>query len=510
VIPVTNLYYGTVTVTKSTSCQNESMENYPVIIQGGMGAGVSDWRLANAVSRLGQLGVVSGTALDQILARRLQDGDRGGHIRRALDQFPFRAMSERIWQAYYIPGGKQKRESYRLAPMHAQNGPRDSQELCIAANFVEVFLAREGHNNPVGINFLEKIQIPHLPSLYGAMLAGVDYVLMGAGIPLKIPGAIDRLAQHEATSYPLLVSGALPGEDFSVHFSPRDFMACHLPPLKRPKFLAIIASSTLALTMVKKANGKVDGFVIEGPRAGGHNAPPRGKVELNPAGEPLYGERDRVDLGKIRELGLPFWLAGEYGSAAKLREALAAGASGIQVGTAFAFCDESGLRREFKHALLEKVIAGEAQVFTDPVASPTGFPFKVVRLEGTLSAKEVYESRPRICDLGYLREAYRTAEGKVDFRCPGEPLSLYLAKGGTRENTAGRKCLCNALVANIGHQQIRNGKHVEPGLVTSGDDLRNIAQFLPANARSYRAEDVIALLLDKVARESLELHELSV
>ena len=45
----------------------------PKIIQGGMGVGVSSWRLARAVSALGQLGVVSGTALDQVLARRLQD-----------------------------------------------------------------------------------------------------------------------------------------------------------------------------------------------------------------------------------------------------------------------------------------------------------------------------------------------------------------------------------------------------------------------------------------------------
>ena len=44
------------------------------IIQGGMGAAVSSWRLAKAVSRRGQLGVVSGVALDLILARRLQDG----------------------------------------------------------------------------------------------------------------------------------------------------------------------------------------------------------------------------------------------------------------------------------------------------------------------------------------------------------------------------------------------------------------------------------------------------
>ncbi len=60
----------------------------PVLIQGGMGVAVSDWRLARAVSEAGHLGVVSGTALDAVMARRLQLGDPGGHIRRALAAFP--------------------------------------------------------------------------------------------------------------------------------------------------------------------------------------------------------------------------------------------------------------------------------------------------------------------------------------------------------------------------------------------------------------------------------------
>jgi NAD(P)H-dependent flavin oxidoreductase YrpB (nitropropane dioxygenase family) len=41
----------------------------PVIIQGGMGVAVSSWRLARAVARTGQLGVVSGTALEIVIAR---------------------------------------------------------------------------------------------------------------------------------------------------------------------------------------------------------------------------------------------------------------------------------------------------------------------------------------------------------------------------------------------------------------------------------------------------------
>jgi len=468
---------------------------YPTIIQGGMGAGVSHWVLARAVSRLGQLGVVSGTAIDQIFVRRLQEGDPGGHMRRSLERFPFRKMAERIWETYYIPGGKAEDQPYKTLPKHSKDNSRELIELCIVANFVEINLAREGHDNPVGINYLEKIQIPHLPSLYGALLAGVAYVLMGAGIPLKIPGVLDRLANHEPASYTLQVTGAKEGDDTTINFVPRDFMEGDLPPLVRPKFLAIVASNTLAVTLLRKATGRIDGFVVEGPTAGGHNAPPRGKMQLNDAGEPIYGERDVVDLDKMRALGVPFWLAGGYGSAGKLREALAAGATGVQVGTAFAFCAESGLRDDYKQALLRRAINGEAQVLTNPLASPTGYPFKMARLENTLSEREVYEARPRVCDLGYLREAYRTPAGTIDYRCAGEPLSVYLSKGGKTEDTAGRVCLCNALIANIGLPQMRGGKYVERGVVTSGDDLTEIPSFLPADRFEYSASDVIAKLL---------------
>jgi nitronate monooxygenase len=470
----------------------------PIIIQGGMGVGVSGWRLAQAVSRLGQLGVVSGTALDQVLARRLQDGDPGGHMRDGIDHFPYRDMAERVWTVYFIPGGRKPYESYRRLPLHDQSGPRELQELCIVANFVEVFLAKQGHANPVGINYLEKIQLPLLPSLYGAMLAGVDYVLMGAGIPVKVPGVLDRLAQHEPVSYPLQVTGAEPGDDTALHFDPREFEEFSLAPLKRPKFIAIIASNTLAVTLLRKANGRVDGFVVEGPTAGGHNAPPRGKLQLSETGEPVYGERDRVDLAKLRELKVPFWLAGGYGTPEKVQEALAQGAAGVQVGTAFAFCEESGLAEEYKQAVLEDVATEENRVFTDLLASPTSFPFKVVRLEGSVSEPEVYAARPRICDLGYLREAYRTPEGTVGFRCAGEPLTTYAAKGGSIENTSGRKCLCNGLMANIGLGQIRNGNRIEKGLITSGDDLNALIPLLQDGC-SYSASDVIRRLIEFTA-----------
>jgi len=185
---------------------------FPKIIQGGMGVGVSNWRLAQAVSKLGQLGVVSGTALDAVFVRRLADGDQGGHMRRGLDAFPFQEMAKRIWQEYFVHGGTAAGAPYKALPMHQKHDSRKLIELCIVSNFVEVFLAKEGHNNPVGINYLEKVQIPHLPSIYGAMLAGVGYVLMGAGIPLHIPGVLDAFAAHQAAEYRLAVTGAAHGQ----------------------------------------------------------------------------------------------------------------------------------------------------------------------------------------------------------------------------------------------------------------------------------------------------------
>jgi nitronate monooxygenase len=475
------------------------MVQIPKIIQGGMGVGVSNWRLAQAVSKLGQLGVVSGTALDSVFVRRLADGDKGGYMRRGLDAFPFQEMAKRIWQEYFVPGGKSASTPYKTLPMHQKNDSRKLVELCMVSNFVEVLLAREGHDNPVGINFLEKVQMPHLASIYGAMLAGVGYVLMGAGIPLHIPGVLDAFAAHKPAEYRLAVTGAAQEQfanmDTLMRLDPAEYAEGPLPAMRRPRFLAIVSSNTLAATMLRRANGRVDGFIVETPTAGGHNAPPRGKLQLNATGEPVYGERDRVNVEDMRALGVPFWLAGGYGNAAKLREALDQGAAGVQVGTAFAFSRESGMRPDLKARLIQQAIAGTGEVFTDPLASPTGFPFKVAQLAGTTSAADVYEARTRTCDLGYLREPYAMGEGQIGYRCSAEPVETYLAKGGKIEETVGRKCLCNTLMANIGHEQIRRDGSVEPALITVGDDLNTIAQFIAPGRESYSAADVVERLL---------------
>ena len=473
------------------------LKSLPTIIQGGMGAGVSNWSLARAVSKLGQLGVVAGTGLDQILSRRLQDGDQGGHVRRALEHFPFPKIARKILETHFRPEGRPAGAPYKTARMHVAGANLPAQALCVAANFVEVFLAREGHAGAVGVNFLEKIQMPHLPSLYGAMLAGAAVVIVGAGIPLEFPAAIAALAEHRPASYTLNVAGPRDAEPVRMTLDPAAFQepGQSLPALERPAFLPIVSSATLATMLVRRIKDALAGFVIETSIAGGHNAPPRGQLQLTADGQPIYGPRDAIDLGAFRELGLPFWLAGGYGSREKLAEARAQGAAGVQVGTPFALCAESGLEPSLRHRLIAKALAGTAKVFTDPQASPTGFPFKVAELEGTLSDESVYRQRRRVCDLGFLREVYRKPDGTVGYRCAAEPEKAYLAKGGDPADLVGRKCLCNALVANIGMPQLLPDGTRELPLVTLGDDVAGLARFCPAGQTDFTAADVVRTLL---------------
>jgi nitronate monooxygenase len=220
---------------------------------------------------------------------------------------------------------------------------------------------------------------------------------------------------------------------------------------------------------------------------------------VNEKGEPVYGPKDKVDTAAFRKLGLPFWLAGSYADPNKLKEALAQGATGIQVGTVFAYCEESGLMDRIKKRVFAKALRGKEEVFTDPVASPTGFPFKVVRLEGTQSEAQEYKDRPRLCDLGYLRTAYKRKDGSVGYRCPGEPVETYLQKEGKLEDTVGRKCVCNGLMASIKLAQAQRNGYLEKPLVTSGDDLSRIVSFLKGKKFSYSAADVIEYLLNSMS-----------
>ncbi len=469
----------------------------PVVIQGGMGVAVSSWWMAASVARQGQLGIVSGTALDAVLARNLQDGDPDGHARRALAHFPDQAMAGRILDRYFKEGGRGG-APYRPNPTLTIDPNQAAVELSVVGNFVEVWLAKEGHDGLVGINFLEKIQMATPTAALGAILADVDYVLMGAGIPREIPRLLTDLAAGRPGGITIDVAGGT--QRYTSTVDPVAVMGDALPAtLRRPQFLAIVSLHSLASYLYRDEDIRPEGFVVEGPPAGGHSAPPRGKMQLDDDGEPIYGARDLPDLSKIADLGLPFWLAGAYSSPDKVAEALATGATGVQCGTIFALSTDSGLTQAVREQLLDRLRRGALSVRNDPLASPTGFPFKVARLPGTMSVPEVYEARPRLCDLSYLRTPYERANGTVGYRCASEPEDAYVKKGGRLEDTIGRKCLCNGLMANIGIGQERKDGYVELPAVTLGQDLEGPAELIERYPQGWSAAQAVEWLLSGAA-----------
>src|SRR5664280_2952541 len=312
----------------------------------------------------------------------LQDGDPGGDVRRALAAFPVPEISSWILASYFVEGGIAPDALYKPVPRFTLKPAHRLLQLTVAANFAEVYLAKEGHHGPVGMNYLRKIELPIPASCYGAMLAGVDYILMGAGSPHELPGLIRDLARHEATSFSVKVLGARSDSGLDkVVFTPREVIPVEALPgdlgtLPAPRAIAIVASTDLALGLAGDPLTRPDGFVVEGPAAGGHNAPPRGPRRTDDLGQPIYDERDIVDLGPILDLGVPVWLAGGQASPEALREALRLGAAGIQVGTAFAYCAESGFDEAIKEQIRAQALAQAVDVVSDWRCSPTGFPFR--------------------------------------------------------------------------------------------------------------------------------------
>jgi NAD(P)H-dependent flavin oxidoreductase YrpB (nitropropane dioxygenase family) len=504
------------------------------LIQGGMGVYVSHWRLAKEVARQrpGETaGTVSGTALDVVYARLLQLGDPGGHARRALrtfdDMFDV-TIGRTICDRFFIEGGKAPAARFRSAPMHiarAHDGRRSFSlpqshsapvplklddeiiELLIATGFAEVWLAKEGHEGKIFINFLNKIELPLLYVLYGAMLASVDGVVVGAGNPQGLPALSRRLARHEPVANEIAVLYRESGESFEIAFDPQTVASGRLTarPLATPAFLAIVSLERLVQHLADADTLPPDGFIIEHHTAGGHNANPAGPLTRDALGQPVYGERDEADLDAIRAVGIPFWLAGGYGSAQRLEEAQAAGANGVQVGTLFALTQESGMKPEYRTAILDALRAGatDEELVRTTVFSPTGFSFKVVQLPGTLADDTVYEERPRICDIGILQQrgfskADETGLRMLFQRCPAAPVEGFIKNRGLERNTGERRCLCNGLLACVGLGQVKQigGELVEePAIVTLGNDLDGVRRLSRQGQTPYHVADVVSDLL---------------
>jgi NAD(P)H-dependent flavin oxidoreductase YrpB (nitropropane dioxygenase family) len=229
-------------------------------------------------------------------------------------------------------------------------------------------------------------------------------------------------------------------------------------------------------------------LVIEHFSAGGHNAPPRGKYSTTELGEPVYSDRDTANLERIRDIGVPFWLAGGYHSPEKRAEAHALGAAGVQVGSLFALTDESGLRSDLKKAALLQWKKSGLEGIADTQASPTGFPFRVVALKDTSAEKKCMLARTPKCNIGALLSPYFTHTDLLSYRCPAEPTLAFKKKGGEMTRTEGVVCLCNALL-----NASELGEPGSPATLTLGSDCSFLSLLLK-NATHYTVCDAMHYL----------------
>lgn len=500
------------------------------LIQGGMGVYVSNWRLAKAVSMEKPgitAGTVSGTGLDWVYVRLMQLGDPGGHIRRAFKAFDEKFqidIGKILLDQYFIEGGKAPGSHFKNPPqqlLRALDGSDNIQmpirpdepvtlaldmhniQLLIATGFAEVWLAKEGHQGNIFINFLKKVELPLVYTMYGAMLADVDGVIIGAGNPDGLAANCSQLVNHEKVRIDIQVLYREPGEDFFVPFDPKLVAdgKFTLKPLHRPAILAIASLQGLVQTLANSQSKPPDGFIIEHHTAGGHNAGPQGPMKLDEMGQPIYSVLDEPDLNVIRQVGIPFWMAGGYASHEKILEAQRMGAVGVQVGSIFALTEESGMKPAYRTAIMNEIKKGTADedLVRTTLFSPTGFPFKVAQLEGTVSDEAVYEARSRICDVGLLQQRGlskpdENGRRKLFHRCSAAPIGGFLKKRGLPQNAESRRCLCNGLLSTVGLGQTKNGWE-EPAIVTLGNHLDSIRRLSHEGQNTYWVRDVIQDLL---------------
>jgi len=425
------------------------LNEFPPFFQGGMGAGVSRWWLARMVAILGGVGTLSSAALRSLIIEAVRNGDE--KVIAMAKTFPFPQHIAELLA--FAPGGKMHKS---IGPMD-QAGPKGerARRLSTIASFTEVSLAKEGHRGKMAENVMWKIPQTVLPTIYGAMLAGIDLLACGAGVPMELAEIVLKIRRGESLYY-----AALYGTGTSAELQVIDGTAEFLERFERPK-LAVILSNFAFCGKIKEnwwKNHRMvpDFIVIEGYEAGGHNAPPRNKREHTE-------EEDGVEtyFNKVLALGIPVIVAGAFkygGNRKDLRYWRRKGAYGIQVGSRFALCEESPFLPKVKKRIIANNRRGRTKIVTSK-RSPTGYPWKEVQLNGTLSSMSVYNKRKRRCLYGYLRKGHKVMVNGKEIEvltCPAMPVETYIrlhpekTRAECLAECAGVICLCEALPSNVG------------------------------------------------------------
>ena len=333
------------------------------IIQGGMGVGVSLHPLAKAVALEGGLGIVSSAILDRIVSKR--------------------------------------------------NGKKINTHDSV---FEEVSLSKT-KDGFAGINIMMALGRDFIDSVKGALDAGADAIISGAGLPLN------------------------------------------LPIIQPPKDTALIpiVSSAHALDIIckkwEKLGYRPDAVVLEGPLAGGHLGFRIDQVDLesNKLENLLPPVKDMA-----RKFGdMPVIVAGGIYTHADIVKFMDMGADGVQMGTRFLATIESSATEAYKQAVVSA--KEEDIIVAHRPGSPCGLPFRVIK-QSPMYVSALQRKRTPKCDKGYV--LMKDAEGKYTV-CPA------------KESNENYFCICNGLLSSAGYNADK-----EESLFTVGTNAYRIDKIL--------------------------------
>jgi nitronate monooxygenase len=337
------------------------------IVQGGMGVGVSLHPLARAVAREGGAGILSSAALDRIVSRRL--GRKVG---------TYEAVREEV-------------------------------------------AAARSEGGYVGVNIMVALQRDFAASVRGAIDAGADAIICGAGLPTSLPAIQD----------------------------PRD--TALIPIVSSARALEIICRKW------EKLGYRPDAVVLEGPLAGGH-------LGFKLEDVALPSNTLEVLLPQVKDVArkhgdFPVIAAGGIFTHEDIVSFLRQGADGVQMGTRFLATDESGADAAYKQAVVNAT--REDILVAGAPGSPCGLPFRVLRTS-PMFVSALQAKRKSLCDKGYV--LMKDAQGRF---------SQCLAKDRSEEYF----CICNGLLSSSGYDP-----DAEEPLYTVGSNAYRVDRVVPVKA----------------------------
>lgn len=285
----------------------------------------------------------------------------------------------------------------------------------------EIELSKES-GGIIGINIMVALMKDYDDTVRASIDAGVDVIISGGGLPLSLPSI-----------YP-----------------PKD--TALIPIVSSARSLELICKKW------ERQGYRPDACVLEGPLAGGHLGFKLDEIEKEE--HSLNNLLPQVkDIAK-KYGDFPVIAAGGIFSAEDIKNIMALGADGVQMGTRFLVAEESGASPEYKQAVVNA--KKEDIIVAHKPGSPCGLPFRIIKSSPMYISSLVRKRLPR-CNMGYVL----SKDERGTF-----------TKCAAKESNENAFCICNGLLSSGGY----NGDKEEP-LYTVGamaykvDKIQTVAEI---------------------------------